>query len=395
VNEPATLPAVVVGGALNALSIVRSLGPRGVPVDVLADARQPLGVRHSRWCRRYVEVQPPLQEAWLDWLLGDDCSPSVLLPAGDEGLELVARHRARLVERGHLPIEANDELVLALLDKARTYEMAAAFDVPAPTAVLLSSEDDLTGLDGAIRYPAFLKAQFSHEYARRFDPGGKGRTVSSTEEVVAAARPMVAEGTGMVLTELVEGPPDAYSSYYTYLDGNGAPLMEATKRKFRQYPIGFGEGTYHQMADEPEAADLGRRFFSAAGLRGIGNVEFKRDARDGQLKIIECNLRVTQADALLRRAGIDLPLLAYARLVGWPVPTFGPQRNGVHLWVPRNDLRALRDYRRSGELAGSAWLRSMSARTVLPLFDRQDLGPSAAEVRRKAGALARRVRSTR
>lgn len=384
-NDVPARPAVVVGGALNALSIARSLGRHGVPVVVLAEVTQPLPVRWSRYCQRYVECEAPVQESWLEWLTGDQCEPAVLLAGSDEGLELIARNRDRLLERGHLPAEANDELVLALLDKARTYALAAEVGVDAPSAIVLESTSDLEQLDGSFPYPAVLKARVSHHFARRFSPTEKGRTVTGDADVIAVASRFLAEGVSMVLTELIEGPHDACCSYYTYLDEDGEPLVHVTKRKLRQYPVGYGEGTLHEMADVPEAAEIGLRFFRSVGLRGIGNVEFKRDVRDGRLKLIECNLRFTQADALLRRAGIDLPLLAYARVAGWEVRPLGPQRNGLHLWMPGNDLRALRAYRQSQAMTSWSWLRTMSWRTTFPLFDPHDLRPSVRELRRRIG----------
>ena len=70
----------------------------------------------------------------------------------------------------------------------------------------------------------------------------------------------------------------------------------------------------------PEVAELGLRFFQGVGLRGLANVEFKRDARDGRLKLIECNHRFTAPTGLLRAAGMDLPLFVYNRLTGRPLP---------------------------------------------------------------------------
>ena len=52
----------------------------------------------------------------------------------------------------------------------------------------------------------------------------------------------------------------------------------------------------------------------------MGNVEFKRDTRDGRLKLIECNHRFTAANELVRRAGIDLARIAYDRACGDDVP---------------------------------------------------------------------------
>jgi predicted ATP-grasp superfamily ATP-dependent carboligase len=195
----------------------------------------------------------------------------------------------------------------------------------------------------------------------------------------------------MVLTALIPGPHDAFCSYYTSLDETGEPLLHVTKRKLRQFPVGFGEGTLHEMAWIPEAADAGLRFFRAVRLRGLGNVEFKRDARDGRLKLIECNLRFTQADALLRRAGVDLPALAYARLAGLPFEPPGMQRDGTRLWFPKNDARAFAAYRRTGATTTQAWIRSLVGRQTLPLWDVTDPRPSTDELRRRAGAAPGRI----
>lgn len=387
-----TLPAVVVGGGVNALSIARSLGRRGIAVDVLADVRTPLVVRYSRYCRRYVETGRPVQTEWLEWLTGEGArDPAVLLPASDEGLELLARHRSTLVAHGHRPFEADDDVVLGMLDKARTYQLAAAAGVPAPEAHLLASVDDVLSVAERIRYPVVLKPQQSHVYMRTFAPEGKGRAVSSPGELVTAAKPLVAAGVSMLATELVPGRHDAYCSYYGYLDEEGQPLAEVTKRKLRQYPVGFGEGTYHEMAWEPEAAELGLRFFQAVGLRGLGNVEFKRDARDGALKLIECNARFTQADALLRRAGVDLPLLSYSRVVGWDLPAVRPQRNGLHLWFPRNDVKAFLEHRRRGDISTWEWVNSLAGHQSTAQFELTDPIPSLQALRGRLRAAPRKV----
>ncbi|MFH1264407.1 MAG: hypothetical protein ABIK89_01680, partial [Planctomycetota bacterium] len=42
-------PVVILDGGVNALSVARSLGKRGISVHALVDASQP--ARHSRYCR--------------------------------------------------------------------------------------------------------------------------------------------------------------------------------------------------------------------------------------------------------------------------------------------------------------------------------------------------------
>jgi predicted ATP-grasp superfamily ATP-dependent carboligase len=128
------------------------------------------------------------------------------------------------------------------------------------------------------------------------------------------------------------------------------------------------------------------------GLRGVGNVEFKRDPRDGEYKIIECNHRFTAASDLVRHSGIDMPLLAYKRALGLPYDPIRGYRLGVRMWHPIEDVRSLRGYREEGSLTVGAWLRSLWHRQHFPLLSLDDPGPSMASLGVKARRLARKVR---
>jgi predicted ATP-grasp superfamily ATP-dependent carboligase len=199
-------------------------------------------------------------------------------------------------------------------------------------------------------------------------------------------------GIDVMLVEEIPGPDDRLCSYFTYLDEDSRPMFHFTKRIIRRFPVGQGNGCYHVTDWVPEARDLGLRLFRQVGLRGLANVEFKRDERDGQLKLIECNHRFTLANELVRRAGIDIPRLAYDRLVGREPPPVDAFREGVRMWHLVEDTRAFFDYRRAGELSATRWLVSLLHRQHFPLLDRDDPGPSLFELRRKGDALRRRFR---
>jgi predicted ATP-grasp superfamily ATP-dependent carboligase len=311
----------------------------------------------------------------------------VVLPCSDRGLDFLARNRPWLVELGHRPVEANDALVLDLLDKGRTYRLAAAAGVDAPRTIALSGPDDIDEAVATLGFPCALKATRSHRAPASFR--AKGVVVHSAAELTMA---VAASGGAVVATEIVPGPDDAFCSYYTYLV-DGEPLFHFTKRKLRQYPVRWGTGTYHVSDRVPEAQEVGLRLFQAAGLVGLGNVEFKRDERDHKLKLIECNLRLTAADPMIQACGLDLPGLLYDRALGRDTRAGGRFRQGVRQWHPLPDVRALFDYRRDGALTTGAWAKSLLHPWRLPLFSVDDPRPSLANARLAAGRAVRRVRA--
>ncbi len=389
-SSDTAMPAVLLGGAVNALSVARSLWRSGVAVDVLADGRSDSIVRHSRACRRYVRPsgEADVAEEWMAWLLNES-APAVVLPCSDEGVEFVAHHRGALEASGHRPVEANDLASLNMLDKARAYEMARDAHIPAPQTMTITAETELADLD--FPFPCGIKPLHSHLFARDFHPEAKGTTALTAEHARRILAPILQAGHPMLLTEIVSGPDDQYRSYYTYIDDRGDPLLDFTKRKLRQYPIHFGLGSYHLTEWNPEVAQLGLQFAQAAGLRGLVNVEFKQDAGDGLLKLIECNPRFTAANEQVRAAGIDLALIAYNRLAGFPLPPVDSFREGLGLWLIVDDVRAFRDYRQRGELTTAAWLRTLVRRQTPLIFSLSDPRPSAVIWQKRARALVRKA----
>jgi D-aspartate ligase len=357
-------PAVILGGAQTALSVARSLSDSGVTVFVLDRPDSPC--RHSRMRAAFVDVGcREMQVRMLDWLRSGPHG-AVVLACGDEGLELIARQRAELVALGYRPMEADDDVLLAMLDKQRTDALAREHGIPVPRVRALRDQADVDAVTEEFGYPCVLKPVHSHVFARETGSSAKVLIVPGPEALQGEFERMSALGVEMLVIEVIGGSGDEYVSYYSYLDERGEPLLHFTKRKIRQLPNHFGSGTYHATTRDPEVAELGLRFFQAIGLRGLGNVEFKRDARDGQLKLIECNPRFTMSNELIRAAGMDLALFSYNRALGRPTPAVDHYRDDLHLWDPLPDMLAFLQYRQNGELSFAEWVASLLHRQRFP-----------------------------
>ena len=385
-------PAVLLGGEAIALSVARSLGKVGVPVYALGDATWD-PVQHSRHCTAFVDVgaRERVGERYLDWLRTRGPRGAVLLPCDDDSLELVARNRAELTELGYVPIEANDEALLAVLDKHRTYELAREVGVPTPRTVTIRTAEDVGRAVAELEFPCALKPVHSHQFAAHFGARKKVWLIRDRAELERTLTEMVALDLEMLATEVIPGGEDRFFAYYSYLDEKGEPLVHFTKQKLRQYPIGFGLGTYHVTVWHPRAAQLGLRFLQGVGIRGLAYVEFKLDPRDDELKMIECNHRFSLANEVVTLAGVDFPLLTYNRLLGRPLPAVNGFREGVRIWHPVEDGRAFLAHRRRGNLTAGAWAKSLLHRQHFVVFRWTDPKPALANWRRLARNFARRL----
>jgi D-aspartate ligase len=367
--DPSLPPAVVLGGGPTALPVVRRLGREGVEVHALGAAGD--AVRHSRYSRfTDLGAGDAAQQRWLGWLADSAPRGAVVLAASDHGAELIARNRAALVGLGLVPMELNDEAVLTMLDKQRTWELAARLGVPCPRILRVASAGDV---EGELSYPVGLKPVHAHLFHAHFKE--KMFVVRDAGELCETLSRTSALGLEMLATELVGGPDDGIFTYCAYLDEHAQVLCEATKRKPRQFPAKAGTGTLHVSDWSEDVAELGRRFLTGAQARGHANVEVKRDERDGRVRLIECNYRFLQGTALLQAAGWDIVGFTYNRLTGRPLPSMEYRRGARGIFVV-NDLRAFRQYRRIGELGTGEYLRSLARPHHLMTMAWDDPGPA-------------------
>jgi D-aspartate ligase len=395
-------PAILVGGQASTLSVARALAPAGIEVVVVAEARTS-PVRRSRHCRGFIDVPagPDVQVRWLERLL--ELDPGVILPCTDEALELVARRRAELVAAGHFVYDCDDELALAMLDKERTYALARQVGIRTPRTALVPDGAALVTAAGQIGFPCGLKPVSPVEFRRVYGLGRKLFLANDSGQLAAAFEAASARGLKMLLTEIVPGPDDSLWGYLAYVSADGRPLAEVSRRKLRQWPAHFGIGSYHVTARDDEVVELGRRFVGGAGLRGFAAVEVKRDARNGELVLIECNQRFVNASEVVRAAGVNVATVAYDEALG-RAPAEQPQaRDGVRLLFLIEDARSFLELRRTGELSTAAWVRSLLHRQRFPVFSVRDPLPSLSTnaalvggiVGRRLKRLARRARVPR
>ncbi len=373
-----TRPVLTLGGRENSLAIVRSLRRKNIPVRVSAAAGCP--ALRSRFCQgRY--VIPPNESAesfWGDLLLRADRSAlhgSVLLACDDYAVAFLANHRTKL-EPDYILDDSIPALQLAMLDKQKTLELARSAGCPVPQFWKVDTLEDLETIHRTVNFPTMVKPIHSHLFQEAL--GRKFFVAHSHQELIERTRQALDQGLRITVCEMVPGPDSIItSSYYTYIDKTGEELFRFTKRVLRRTPSFGGQAALHMTQWLPETAEVGERFFRGIGFRGLGNIEFKRDLRDGQLKVIECNPRFTAAHELLVSCGMDTAFIIYCRLAGRPLPPVKSYKENLFLWYPARDLIGQLKGRHG--LSASQWLQSvLHWKTVFPYFKLADPWPSFA-----------------
>ncbi len=371
-------PVLLLDGGVVSLSVARSLGNKGIPIYTL-NIPQNYG-RFSKYSNR-IQFTGKCIEDWVHWLTSDALEQfrgAVIFPCSDNIIDMVSRYRMQLADHYILP-ESNDSLMLAMLDKAETYKIADKIGIPAPKTWCINSVEELEGIMSSLPYPCALKPRFSHEFrGRNFLK--KLFIVKNQVELLSEFKRLYKLGkkykfrSDLIVTEIIPGVGEnQIQSYYSYLDENGIPLMHFTKRKPRQYPIYSGFGSYQTIGDwNPQVAELGLKFMQGADYWGLGNIEFKLDPRDGILKLMECNPRLTNATELIIRSGFDIALFVYNRLVGRELPPYENYRKDTTLIRPVRDFLSFLEAHRKNKNTLRSYLKSIAKIHCYEVFSWKD-----------------------
>ncbi len=389
-----SVPVLALGGEANTVEMARNLSRLGIVVRVCGAAGC-----YALWSRDVHEAiaipdRVPAADFWASLLLApgpNRFDGHVVMALDDEAIAFVTANATALRRRYRLE-RFDTALRSALLDKARTLELAASAGVPAPRfwrpdkAAPDRLPDDLA-------FPVMVKPLHSHLFVRAF--GAKLFIVDSGRAALTERLDMAAAaGIDVMVTEMIPGPDDLLSSYYTFIGDDGLAQFHYTKSIVRRLPANRGMAVYHRSEWLPETAEMGLRYLQRIGWRGMANIEFKRDTRDGRLKIIEVNSRLTAAHRLVVRAGVPVDLFIYCDATDQPAPVCRGFRQGLTLWYPFRDFRAFLELRRAGRITLGGWLKSLPvARVSLPLFSLRDPLPSVARIGESLRALGRRFRA--
>ena len=385
--EKSKPPVILLEGLANTLALCRSLGRAGIDVTVCAVRACP--AHYSRFSKR--SLFPLQNESNADfWTRALIDSPielilgSVLIACNDEAIEFIAKNGDRLKQ--HFILESNPGPVrLALLNKSDSIDIAERAGVSVPRFIDVASKEEVRNALDDLQIPILVRPVNSHKFTPVF--GFKLILCHTREEVESTCATAFEADVPIMLCEYVPGDDDLLCSYYTYVDDDGKPLFAFTKRVLRKNPYNFGEGSYHLTEWLPDVAAVGQKFFVEAGLRGLGNVEFKRDPRDGRLRFIECNARFTAAHEIFVKSKFDIGLFVYGQLTGIPYNLPKTFIGGVRMSIAFKDFRSYKYLSKVGKLTFLKWLYDTLFAEARPYFQWSDplplfprIGPGCRDV---------------
>lgn len=336
--------AVVLGSAPTALSVVREVAVSGLPVSLVATSWGPAcASRYLTHCVLEANAEKRLKRLMALGSSNPGQQPA-LIPTSDQDVFFAMEHAGKLATRFVLQPSHTDGSADDIMDKVRLYALCETHGVAYPN-FFETTAGELASFEGQVTLPAMVKPAELHPIKEEM-AGRKLWLAEVPGDLARIAAEVPARAGTLLLQEIIPGPESEITLACLYRDAQGAVHQGFTARKLRQYPPGFGSAALVQSAPEPGTMEISQAFLAAVDYRGIAATEFKRDPRDGELKLIEINVRPSLWFSAATAAGRCPSLAAVADLTGAPLPPDEVQRDGMRWRTTLKDMASARYWRR-------------------------------------------------
>ena len=195
----------------------------------------------------------------------------------------------------------------------------------------------------------------------------------------------------LMLQEYIPGGDDTIWMFNGYFNAASDCLVGFTGRKLRQCPVYTGPTCLGVVLPNPQVDRSTRDFMRATGYRGVLDIGYRYDARDGLYKVLDVNPRIGATFRLfVGDNGLDVARALYLDMTGQPVPS-AALPDGRKWIVEDCDIVSSFRYKFDGKLTFREWLRSLRGIREGALWAKDDMFPMAAMLTADARDSIKRV----
>jgi len=354
------------------IGVLRSLNKKNIPTFVLNPNMKP-GCSYSKYYKGTICPNPKYDEKkYVDFLikLGERLNTKgVLLPIGDIEVSVILKNRSKL-EKYYLFSSSEFKIVEKFLNKSIFYETINKLGIPCPKTFPINNRQEIKSASEIIDYPCILKPVHSDYF--RSDFKTKLFMVKSKNDLIRKYKTATAKNHEVIIQEIIPGGASNHYGCDVYYDKNSNPNGVFMYRRIRDWPQRFGNGCLIESTFEPELEEITTNLIKKIGYYGIVDVEFKKDQRNNEFKIIEINPRCWMQNSFPTRCGINFPYMAYMDAIG---KDFEKQVfNGEHMkwfFMPQDVLSILKSIRNRG-LSIKDCIKSLQGNKEYAVFSYND-----------------------
>jgi predicted ATP-grasp superfamily ATP-dependent carboligase len=301
---------------------------------------------------------------------------AVLIPTSDATAVFVDEYADVLGEQFLFPHRSRG-LSRSLACKKEMYHLARALGIPTAETQFPTCRQDVAAFAQTATFPLLLKGNDTRRLAARAGAGGLGMyLVNNAAELLQKYDALEDPAApNLMLQEYIPGGDDSVWMFNGYFDRQSDCVLGFTGQKLRQWPAHRGVTTLGICRHNATVADTTCRFMKEVGYRGILDIGYRWDAREGLYKVLDVNPRIGATFRLfVADNDMDVARALYLDLTGQPIAP-GRQCEGRKWVVEDHELFSSYCARREDGLTFKDWIASYRGVKEGAYFACDDLRP--------------------
>ena len=287
--------------ARQVLPMARAFYKLGCHVTTVQERKSALGYQtryaHKRLCVRDVESNREKAVSFYSELLSRE-TYDLIVPLSDFSAEIFACLKAEIEKNGVTKVATNDlQTFLTAYDKLQTMRVCMERDIPCPVTFDLDEGTDRLPANRA--YPAIVKPRSSC--------GSIGLHIVEDDAALEKALEAVkkAELGATLVQEFIPQGGRQYNAHFV-LDSEHKVKTAVIAEKCRWFPLDGGASTLCRTIHNAHILEICTRLLQTIGWVGYCDIDLMEDPRDGSVRVIEINARISANVKLCFAAGINV-----------------------------------------------------------------------------------------
>ena len=367
--------AIIIEGHVQGLANLRALGSRGIPVFVV-DKNDCLA-RYSRYCLQYFKCPDYSGDDFADFLITlagqQDINNWCLIPSNDHAVMTISRNKARLSKHFAI-ITPGSEIIEKILNKQNLLTIASSMSIPIPASYFDPREIE-NGKYPGISFPLITRGKYGLSFYRKTKE--KAYISKNIIEFKKQMQEIRLKGAleYAFTQEVIPLTKDNRTVSFVSFSVNGEMKTFWMGVKLRDHPFNFGTATFTKSIYIEGLIEPSRKIIRELSYTGVCEIEYLRDPRDNEYKLIEINARTWLWVGHARETGIDFTLMIYNHLNNIE-QEFPSDYLLDHKWINwltdvPNSLMAIV----KGKLPLREYLSSLKGEKVKAIFHKKDPKP--------------------
>ena len=294
------------------LGAVRTLGKRGFHMIAGSTSRHSISF-YSKYCQeRVIYPSPRNEKEFVGFLCNYACEKKVdvILPIGYLASTTLSRHKSEFDGLAKLPV-ADYEFMQIAGDKDRTMKFAASLGIKVPK--MYTEKDNISS------FPVVVKGLME---------SGTVKYANSNHDLSQF------DLKNSLIQEYIPGQGYGFFALFN----QGKPRAIFMHKRIREYPRTGGPSTVAESVYDEELKIQGLRLLKALNWHGVAMVEFKKDSRDNEFKLMEINPKFWGSLDLATASGVDFPYLTTKMALEGDIEPVFKFRTGVKFrWLFPDD----------------------------------------------------------